>query len=204
MQSFKNENSAQRGSFWDGYPADIRGSFARMSWRKTSVRALKIVEQNKHLGADIHDLKVRTSTTLRDFHRLRSEKLWAEFSFPNLRNPRHINPFARLQKIFLGATVLCAFLVPIIAISWGQYRIPKLLKPGNTKNYGIPRKKRVAKRLENYHLRNFFCNFLGLGFRRAHFLRIFIFEKSWSKCKHVFQPKDVTMDAHMLSLSMSA
>ena len=45
---------------------------------------------------------------------------------------------------------------------------------------------------------------LGLGFRRAHFSRIFIFEKSWSKCKHAFQPKDVTMDAHMLSLSMSA
>ena len=48
------------------------------------------------------------------------------------------------------------------------------------------------------------CNLLGLGFRRAHFSRIFILEKSLSKCKHAFRPKDVTMDAHMLSLSMSA
>ena len=78
----KNEKSAQRGSFRAGYPADIRGSFARISRPKTSVRALKILEKNKHLGADIHDPKVRTSTTLRDFQKLRSEKLWAEFSFP--------------------------------------------------------------------------------------------------------------------------
>ena len=39
--------------------------------------------KNKHLGADVQDPKVRTSTTLRDFQKLRSEKLWAEFSFPN-------------------------------------------------------------------------------------------------------------------------
>ena len=38
--------------------------------------------KNKHFGADIHDPKARTSTTLRDFQKLRSEKLWAEFSFP--------------------------------------------------------------------------------------------------------------------------
>ena len=50
---------------------------------KTSVRALKILEEKKHLGVDIHDLKARTSTTLTDFQKLRSEKLWAEFSFPN-------------------------------------------------------------------------------------------------------------------------
>ena len=81
---FKNKISAQRVSFWDGYPADIRGSFARISRPKTSVRALKILE-NKHLGADIHDPKARTSTTLRDFQKLRSEKLWAEFLFPILR-----------------------------------------------------------------------------------------------------------------------
>ena len=39
--------------------------------------------KNKHFGAAIHDPKARTSTTLRDFQKLRSEKLWAEFSFPN-------------------------------------------------------------------------------------------------------------------------
>ena len=78
----KNEKSAQRGSFRDGYPVDIRGSFARISRVKTSVRALETLE-NKHFGADIHDPKARTSTTLRGFQELRSEKLWAEFSFPN-------------------------------------------------------------------------------------------------------------------------
>ena len=41
----KNEKSAQRGSFWDGHPADIRGSFARISRPKTSVRAVKILEK---------------------------------------------------------------------------------------------------------------------------------------------------------------
>ena len=38
--------------------------------------------KNKHVGADIHAPKARTSTTLRDFQKLRSEKLWAEFPFP--------------------------------------------------------------------------------------------------------------------------
>ena len=85
----KNEKSAQRGSFRDGHPADIRGSFARISRRKTSVRVLKILEKNKHLGADIRDPKARTSTTLRDFQKLRSEKLWAEFSFPILPPSRY-------------------------------------------------------------------------------------------------------------------
>ena len=63
MKRLKNEKSAQRGSFRAGYPADIRGSFARISRPKTSARALKILEKNKHSGADIHDPKVRTSTT---------------------------------------------------------------------------------------------------------------------------------------------
>ena len=41
----KNEKAAQRGSFWDEYPADIRGSFARIFRPKTSVRAVKILEK---------------------------------------------------------------------------------------------------------------------------------------------------------------
>ena len=40
--------------------------------------------KNRHLGADIHDPKAQTSTTLRDFQKLRSEKLRVEFSFPTL------------------------------------------------------------------------------------------------------------------------
>ena len=35
----------------------------------------------KHFGAGIRGLKARTSPTLRGFQKLRSEKLWAEFSF---------------------------------------------------------------------------------------------------------------------------
>ena len=38
--------------------------------------------KNKHLGTDIHDPKARTSMTPRDLQKLRSEKLWAELSFP--------------------------------------------------------------------------------------------------------------------------
>ena len=45
LPKIKNKKSAQRGSFWDGHPADIRGSFARTSRPKTSVRALKILEK---------------------------------------------------------------------------------------------------------------------------------------------------------------
>ena len=41
----KKEKSAQRGSFWNGYPANIQGPFARISRPKTSVRALKILEK---------------------------------------------------------------------------------------------------------------------------------------------------------------
>ena len=52
-------------------------------------------KKNKHFGAGIHDPKARTSTTLRGFQKLRSEKLWAEFSFPrystdSLRYPESI------------------------------------------------------------------------------------------------------------------
>ena len=55
-----------------GYPDPKLRSGQSKSWK------------NKHLGADIHDPKARTSTTLRDSQKLRSGKLWAEFSFPIL------------------------------------------------------------------------------------------------------------------------
>ena len=62
----RNGKSAQRGSFGGGHPADVRGSFARISWPKTSVRAVvKILEKKKAFwrrrprpeGADVHDPK---------------------------------------------------------------------------------------------------------------------------------------------------
>ena len=46
-------------------------------------------KKNKHFGADIHDPKARTSTTLRGFQKLRLEELWFEFSFPNHPNTYH-------------------------------------------------------------------------------------------------------------------
>ena len=55
-----------------GHPGPKLRSGPSKSWKK-----------NKHFGADIHDPKGRTSTTPRDFQKLRSEKLWAEFSFPS-------------------------------------------------------------------------------------------------------------------------
>ena len=57
----KNEKAAQRGSFRAGFPADIRGSFARISRPKTSVRVLEVLGKQA-FGADIHDPKARTST----------------------------------------------------------------------------------------------------------------------------------------------
>ena len=69
---FRNEKSAQRGSFGDGYPADIRGLFARISRPKTSVRALKILEKTSIWaqtsmteGADVHDPKGFKKTSVR-------------------------------------------------------------------------------------------------------------------------------------------
>ena len=41
----------------------------------------------------------------------------------------------------------------------------------------------------------------GKCFAERIFRRFFIFEKSWSKSKHAFRPRDATVDAHMLSLS---
>ena len=90
---FRNEKAAQRGSFRAGHPVDIGGHSRGYAGSKLRSRALEILE-NKHFSADIHDPKARTSTTLRDFQKLR-----AEFSFPTvcgkttvLQNHRFNNP----------------------------------------------------------------------------------------------------------------
>ena len=52
-------------------------------------------KKNKHFGADIHDPKA-TSMTLREFQKLRSEKLWDEFSFPKIAHYHpHRNDYKR-------------------------------------------------------------------------------------------------------------
>ena len=59
-----------------GYPDPKLRSGQSKSWK------------NKHLGADIHDPKARTSMTLREFQKLRSEKLRADFSCPRIERTR--------------------------------------------------------------------------------------------------------------------
>ena len=79
-ERFKSENQPKEevfgtdiqltsGGHSRGYPGPKLRSGRSKPWK------------NKHLGADVHHPKARTSTTLRDFQKLRSEELWAEFSF---------------------------------------------------------------------------------------------------------------------------
>ena len=70
-----------------GYPGPRLRSRQSKSWK------------NKHFGADIHDPKARTSTTLRDFQKLRSEKLWAEFSFPT-KSPKQSRKRVKNSLLF--------------------------------------------------------------------------------------------------------
>ena len=97
----RTKNQPKEEVFW----TDVRGSFARISRPKTSVRAVKILEKkkNKHFGADIHDPKARTSTTLRDFQKFRSEKLWANFSFPNSASQKSLVPLTLFLTLFGGS-----------------------------------------------------------------------------------------------------
>ena len=85
---------------------------------------------NKHSGADIHDPKALTSTTLRAFQKLWSEKPWAEVSFPTVfpvqkskdQGSVHQKLFWRVPKLYLEGALSGRFLpLPIRfapAISW--------------------------------------------------------------------------------------
>ena len=69
-EGFGTDIPRTSGGHSRGYPSPkLRSGFSK-SWKK-----------NKHLGADIHDPKARTSTTPRDLQKLCSEKLWADCSF---------------------------------------------------------------------------------------------------------------------------
>ena len=68
----RTKNQPQRGNFWEGHPADIQGSFVRISRPKTSVRAVKILEKQAFRrghpwpeGADVHDPKGFPKTSVR-------------------------------------------------------------------------------------------------------------------------------------------
>ena len=67
---FRTDIPRTSGGHLRGYPGPKLRSGPSKLWK------------NMHFGADIHDPKARTSTTPRGFQKLRSEKLWAEFSFP--------------------------------------------------------------------------------------------------------------------------
>ena len=73
QEVFGTEIPRTSGGHSRGYPGPKLRSGRSKPWKI-----------NKHLGADIHDPKARTSTTLRDVQKLRSEKLWAEFSIPSI------------------------------------------------------------------------------------------------------------------------
>ena len=67
--------------------------------------------KSNHLGADTHDPKVRTSTILRDFQKLRSEKLWTEFSFPILARANRDTDTPSLSPKHHGCSFSCTYLV---------------------------------------------------------------------------------------------
>ena len=64
---FPLSQTRMSGGHSRGYPGPKLRSGHSKSWK------------NKHLGADIHDPKARTSRTLRDFHKLRSENFGLNF-----------------------------------------------------------------------------------------------------------------------------
>ena len=59
-----------------GHPGVIRADIPAQNFGQGGQNP----EKNMRFGADIYEPKARTSTTLRGFQKLRSEKLWAEFS----------------------------------------------------------------------------------------------------------------------------
>ena len=74
--------SSQRGSFWDGYPSDIRGSFARISRPQNFGQGAQNPGKASIWAQDIRDPKVWTSTTLRDVQKK------PPLCFPKPHNPR--------------------------------------------------------------------------------------------------------------------
>ena len=78
---FRIEKAAQRGSFRARYPGDIGGHSRGYPGPKLRSGPLK-PRANKHFGADIHGpIRCARPRPQRDCQNLRSEKLWAEFSF---------------------------------------------------------------------------------------------------------------------------
>ena len=50
-QNQERKSSPKRKFFWDGYAADVQGSFVRMSRSQTSVRPLKTLEKEASISA---------------------------------------------------------------------------------------------------------------------------------------------------------
>ena len=76
---YQERRISLKREFWGRTSRGHPGSFTRcIPGPKLLSGAVKILEKNKHFGADIHDPKARTSTTLTDFQKFRSEKLRAE------------------------------------------------------------------------------------------------------------------------------
>ena len=73
------EQNQPKSKFLGRCPADIRGSIRTDIPAQNFGQGCSKSWKNKHLGADIHDPKARTSTTLRDFQKLRSENFGLNF-----------------------------------------------------------------------------------------------------------------------------
>ena len=106
------------GGHLRGYPGPKLRSGQLKSWKK-----------NKHVRADIHDPKARTATTLRDFQKLRSGKLWAEFSFPSnwSKGARFVIPALAHRRI-RHASQVC-FTLRSLSISEVNFGFSLLLSP---------------------------------------------------------------------------
>ena len=143
----KNKKSAQRGSFWDGHPADIRGSFARISRPKNSVRAVKILEKQAFRrghpwpeGADVHGLKgfPKTQKSL-GVHKILVRKIW----FPHPPGKRAQNE----EKLFKSVEN---------PQNWHFFR-------GGTQVYGQNDFMDIRAFLKNFGQKNFGLNFRSLS-----------------------------------------
>ena len=93
----QEQNVSPKRKFWGrtsrGHPGVIRTDIPAKNFGQGGQNPGK----NKHFSADVHDPKARTSTTLRDFQKLRSKKLWAEFSFQNCSKRREDRHFSAIS-----------------------------------------------------------------------------------------------------------
>ena len=92
--------------FWGrtsrGHPGVIRADIPAQNFGQGGRNPGK----NKHFGADIHDPKARTSTTLSGFQNFGQKKLWVEFSFP-----KNVQCHSYFVGVMTSRLVSCAHII---------------------------------------------------------------------------------------------